>query len=235
MKRSEALRVLNDEVVACRACARLVAHREKMAREKRRAYREWTYWGKPVPGFGDANAELFLLGLAPGAHGSNRTGRMFTGDRSGDFLYAALHRAGFANQANCSNVEDGLKLKGAYISAAARCAPPDNKPLPGEIVNCEEFLRRELEIVRPKVVLTLGKIAWDTYLGILQKQGVIASRGKYSFAHGTEAKLPNGLVLIGAYHPSQQNTQTGKLTPAMYDKVLKRIRKILAEDARGND
>lgn len=234
MKRSEALRVLNDEVVACRACARLVAHREKMAREKRRAYREWTYWGKPVPGFGDANAKLFLLGLAPGAHGSNRTGRMFTGDRSGDFLYAALHRAGFANQANCSNLEDGLKLKNAYISAAARCAPPDNKPLPDEIVNCGEFLARELQIVRPRVVVTLGKIAWDTYLGILQKQGVIASRGKYRFAHGAEAKLPNGMALIGVYHPSQQNTQTGKLTPAMYDKVLKRIRKILAEGARGN-
>ena len=226
--------MLNDEVVACRACARLVAHREKMAREKRRAYREWTYWGKPVPGFGDANAKLFLLGLAPGAHGSNRTGRMFTGDRSGDFLYAALHRAGFANQANCSNLEDGLKLKNAYISAAARCAPPDNKPLPDEIVNCGEFLARELQIVRPRVVVTLGKIAWDTYLGILQKQGVIASRGKYRFAHGAEAKLPNGMALIGVYHPSQQNTQTGKLTPAMYDKVLKRIRKILAEGARGN-
>jgi len=224
------LRVLNDEVVACRACARLVAHREKMAQEKRRAYREWTYWGKPVPGFGDPNAKLFLLGLAPGAHGSNRTGRMFTGDRSGDFLYAALHRAGFANQANCSSVDDGLKLKGAYISAAARCAPPDNKPLPGEIANCGEFLERELAIVKPKVVLALGKVAWDTYLGILQKRGVIAARGKYSFGHAAETQLPNGLTLIGVYHPSQQNTQTGKLTPAMYTKVLNRIRKILQED-----
>lgn len=234
MRRSEALRVLNDEVVVCRACARLVAHREKMAREKRRAYREWTYWGRPVPGFGDANAKLFLLGLAPGAHGSNRTGRMFTGDRSGDFLYAALHRAGFANHGYSTKVDDGLKLTGAYISAAARCAPPDNKPLPGEILNCGTFLQRELEIVQPTAVLALGKIAWDTYLGMLQKQGVIASRGKYKFAHGAATKLPNGITLFGVYHPSQQNTQTGKLTPRMYDQALNRIRKMLAEDAPGN-
>jgi uracil-DNA glycosylase len=233
VNRESALRVLTEEIIVCRKCPRLVAHREKMAREKRRAYREWTYWGKGVPGFGDPNAELFLLGLAPGAHGSNRTGRMFTGDRSGDFLYAALHKAGFANQPNCSNANDGLRLKNAYISAAARCAPPDNKPLPTELANCRVYLERELEIIQPKVILALGRIAWDTYLGILQTQGVIKSRAKYSFAHGAEAKLPCGSpLLVGVYHPSQQNTQTGKVTPAMYAKVLQRINRYLKEAER---
>jgi len=219
-----ALSVLNEEIIACRKCARLVKHREKMAREKRRAYRDWTYWAKGVPGFGDPNAELFLLGLAPGAHGSNRTGRMFTGDRSGDFLYRALHQAGFANQPNCSHREDGLELKNAYISAAARCAPPDNKPLQSELANCREYLERELEIVRPKVILALGKIAWDTYLGILKDQGAIESRSGHLFAHGAEAKLGFGNpLLVGAYHPSQQNTQTGRVTAEMYARVLQRI------------
>jgi uracil-DNA glycosylase family 4 len=228
-----ALRVLTEEIIACRECRRLVAHREKMAREKRRAYRDWTYWGKGVPGFGDANAELFLLGLAPGAHGSNRTGRMFTGDRSGDFLYAALHKAGFANQPNCSNRDDGLKLKNAYISAAARCAPPDNKPLPAELASCRGYLERELEIIRPKVILALGKIAWDTYLGILQAHGVIESRTKYSFAHGAEARLPGAYpLLFGVYHPSQQNTQTGKVTAEMYAQALKCIRQYLNKSRR---
>jgi uracil-DNA glycosylase family 4 len=221
----KALRVLNDEIAACRKCARLVAHREKMAREKRRAYRDWTYWGKGVPGFGDPHAELFLLGLAPGAHGSNRTGRMFTGDRSGDFLYAALHQAGFANQPNCSRLDDGLELKNAYISAAARCAPPGNKPLPSELANCREYLERELGIVRPKVVLALGKIAWDAYLSTLKDQGVIESRSGRVFTHGAETRLPLGHpLLVGVYHPSQQNTQTGRVTAQMYAYVLKRIR-----------
>lgn len=232
MKGEARLRVLNAEVVACRKCPRLVAHREKMAREKRRAYRDWEYWGKPVPGFGDSSAELLLLGLAPGAHGSNRTGRMFTGDRSGDFLYAALHRAGFANQPSCSDRDDGLTLKNCYITAAARCAPPDNKPLPSELANCRGYLERELEIVKPKVVLALGKIAWNTYLGILKDRGVIRSRAPYIFAHGAAAKLPgNSPLLIGVYHPSQQNTQTGRVTPAMYAKVLNHIRKILRAEA----
>src|SRR5262245_57983549 len=173
-----------------------------MAREKRRAYRDWNYWGKGVPGFGDPHAELFLLGLAPGAHGSNRTGRMFTGDRSGDFLYAALYRAGFANQPNCANREDGLELRNAYISAAARCAQPDNKPLQEELANCRGYLEKELKILRPKVVLALGRIAWDTYLAILKEQGVIESRAKLAFAHGAEAKLPGGNpLLVGVYHP----------------------------------
>jgi uracil-DNA glycosylase family 4 len=227
LKNDDALRVLNQEIVTCRKCPRLVAHREKMAAEKRRAYRDWTYWGKPVPGFGDANAELLLLGLAPGAHGSNRTGRMFTGDRSGDFLYAALHKAGFSNRPTSIRRDDGLQLSAAYITAAGRCAPPDNKPLPQELANCRGYLERELAIVRPKIILALGKIAWDTYLGILKSEGVIASRAKFAFAHAAEAKLPNGVLLIGVYHPSQQNTQTGKLTPAMYATVFRRIRKLL--------
>ncbi|HEX4542379.1 MAG TPA: uracil-DNA glycosylase [Candidatus Acidoferrum sp.] len=222
------LRVLADEIVACRKCALLVEYREKVAREKRRAYREWEYWGKPVPGFGDSNAQLLILGLAPAAHGANRTGRMFTGDRSGDFLYAALHKAGFANQATSLHLNDGLRLENAYITATCRCAPPDNKPLPIEISNCRGYLERELEILRPKAILALGKIAWDGYLDILKQRGVIASRALYRFAHGAEAEVGPGTPrLFGVYHPSQQNTQTGRVTPAMYAQVLRRIRVFL--------
>lgn len=228
--------ILESEIISCRKCPRLVKYREKVAREKRRAFRDWTYWGRPVPGFGDPHAKLLILGLAPGAHGSNRTGRMFTGDRSGDFLYAALHKAGFANQATSQNRGDGLRLKNAYIAAAARCAPPDNKPLPIELLNCRGYLERELELLRPKIVLALGKIAWDAYLDILKSESAIESRAKFVFAHGAEAKLPGGgPTLLGVYHPSQQNTQTGKLTPAMYAKVLNRIRKILREDSSARD
>src|SRR5713226_10282146 len=152
-EKSSSLRVLNEEIVACTKCPRLVRYREKVAREKRRAYREWTYWGKPVPGFGDAQAQLLILGLAPAAHGANRTGRMFTGDHSGDFLYAALHKAGFANQATSLQRDDGLQLKNAYISATCRCAPPENKPLPKEITNCRSYFERELQILQPKAIL----------------------------------------------------------------------------------
>jgi uracil-DNA glycosylase len=222
------LRDLNEEIVACQKCPRLVAYREKVAREKRRAFREWTYWGKPVPGFGDARAELLILGLAPAAHGANRTGRVFTGDRSGDFLYRALHKAGFANQPTSLRRDDGLQLRNAYITATIRCAPPGNKPLPGEILNCRSYLERELEILRPKAVLALGKIAWDSYLEILKQRGIIPSRAAYVFAHGAEAKLPAPSPrMFGVYHPSQQNTQTGRVTPAMYGQVLRRLRRFL--------
>lgn len=225
-----ALRVLNEEIVACRKCLRLVEYREKIAREKRRAFRECTYWGKPVPGFGDPNARLLILGLAPAAHGANRTGRMFTGDRSGDFLYKALFKAGFANQPTSNDREDGLHLTNTFISATCRCAPPENKPLPQEISNCRGYLERELEILRPKAVLALGKIAWDAYLEILKRRGVTASRAAYRFAHGAEAQLPGGAPrLFGVYHPSQQNTQTGRVTAAMYAQVLRRIRRFLEQ------
>src|SRR5467141_3777571 len=222
------LRVLNDEIVTCQKCPRLVRYREKVAREKRRAHREWTYWGNPVPGFGDAPAGLLILGLAPAAHGANRTGRMFTGDRSGDFLYAALHKAGFANQSASLHRDDGLQLENAYITATCRCAPPENKPLPAEIANCRGYFEREMEILRPKAILALGRIAWDGYLEILKRRGVIASRGLYKFAHGAEAEVaPSAPRLFGVYHPSQQNTQTGRVTPAMYSSVLRRIRRFL--------
>jgi uracil-DNA glycosylase len=225
---STLLRALDEEIVACRKCPRLVAYREKVAREKRRAFREWTYWGRPVPGFGDPQAELLILGLAPGAHGSNRTGRLFTGDRSGDFLYAALHKAGFANQPTSLHRDDGLQLRDAYITATIRCAPPENKPLPEEILNCRGYLERELEILWPKAVLALGKIAWDGYLEILKRRGIIPSRAAYVFAHGAEAKLPPPCPrLFGVYHPSQQNTQTGRVTQAMYAQVLRRIRRFV--------
>jgi uracil-DNA glycosylase family 4 len=222
------LLVLDEEIVACRKCPRLVAYREKVAREKRRAYLDWTYWGKPVPGFGDAKAQLLIVGLAPGAHGSNRTGRMFTGDGSGVFLYRALYDAGFANQPTALRRDDGLQLQNAYITAAARCAPPDNKPLLTEILNCRPYLERELDILRPRAVLALGKIGWDVFLGILKQRGVLASRAAHPFAHGAEVEFPEaGVRLFGVYHPSQQNTQTGRVTAAMYAKVLRRIRRFL--------
>ena len=222
------LHVLNEEIIACTKCARLLKYREKVGREKRRAYREWEYWGKPVPGFGDAQARLLILGLAPAAHGANRTGRMFTGDRSGDFLYAALHKAGFASQPTSLHREDGLQLNNAYIAATCRCAPPENKPLPREILNCRSYLEREIEILQPKAILALGKIAWDGYLDILKQRGVIASRALYKFAHGAEAEVaPEIPRLFGVYHPSQQNTQTGRVTLAMYAEVLAKIRLFL--------
>jgi uracil-DNA glycosylase family 4 len=230
MNSETGLQQLETEVVLCRKCARLVEYREKVAREKRRAFRNCTYWGRPVPGFGDPRAKLFILGLAPAAHGGNRTGRVFTGDRSGDFLYAALHKTGFANQPTSVHRDDGLKLTNAFIAAAVRCAPPANKPLPSEMLNCRGYLERELALLRPKVVLALGKIAWDAYLDVLKSQGAIESRAKFVFAHGAVAKLSgDGPQLVGVYHPSQQNTQTGRVTAAMYAKVLSRIRRMLSD------
>lgn len=229
-EKSVLLSALNEEIVTCRKCPRLVQYREEVAREKRRAFREWTYWGKPVPGFGDVRAQLLILGLAPAAHGGNRTGRVFTGDRSGDFLYAALYKEGFANHPTSVRRDDGLQLKNAYIAATIRCAPPANKPLPSEIVNCRSYLVREIEILRPRAVLALGKIAWDAYLEILKQRGLIASRAAFHFRHGAEAKLPgDGARLFGVYHPSQQNTQTGRVTPAMYGQVFRRISRFLSK------
>jgi uracil-DNA glycosylase family 4 len=231
--KATSLRLLDQEIISCRMCPRLVEYRELVAREKRLAYREWSYWGKPVPGFGDPAAKLLIVGLAPGAHGSNRTGRMFTGDRSGIFLYQALYDAGFANQPTAVNRDDGLRLKNVYIAAAARCAPPDNKPLPSEILNCRGYLEREIDILQPRAVLALGKIGWDVFLGILKHRGAIPARVGYRFAHGAEVDLPEaGMRLFGVYHPSQQNTQTGLLTPAMYAKVLRRIRRFIDQDSR---
>jgi uracil-DNA glycosylase len=205
-----------------------VQYREEVARTKRRAYREWTYWGRPVHGFGDPHAKLMIIGLAPGAHGSNRTGRMFTGDRSGDFLYARLYRAGFANQPTSIDANDGLELHNAYISATARCAPPDNRPLPEELRNCVGYLQEELDILRPRAVLALGAIAFQSYLRLLVKRGLLASRVTYVFTHAGEFRLPGDLPhLFASYHPSQQNTQTGRLTPAMFQAVLRRIRRVL--------
>jgi uracil-DNA glycosylase family 4 len=230
------LQQVNEEIIRCRKCPRLVEYRERVALEKRLAYRNCTYWGKPVPGFGDPQAQLLIVGLAPGAHGSNRTGRMFTGDRSGVFLYQALYDAGFANQASAVSGDDGLQLKNVYITAAARCAPPDNKPLPSEILSCREYLEREIDILRPKAVLALGKIGWDVFLGILKHRGRIPPRAGYRFAHGAEVDLAAaGLRLFGVYHPSQQNTQTGLLTPVMYATVLQRIRRFLEAGERKKD
>jgi uracil-DNA glycosylase len=235
MPTSLRLQQVNEEIIRCRKCPRLVEYRERVAREKRLAYRDCTYWGKPVPGFGDPQAQLLIVGLAPGAHGSNRTGRMFTGDRSGVFLYQALYDAGFANQPTAVSPDDGLELRNVYIAAAARCAPPDNKPLPSEILNCREYLEREIDILRPKAVLALGKIGWDVFLGILKHRSGIPARAGYRFAHGAEVDFAAaGVRLFGVYHPSQQNTQTGLLTPGMYAKVLRRIRRFLEENAGVN-
>ncbi len=212
------LAALEREIVSCRRCPRLVEWRERVAREKRAAYSGETYWGRPLPGFGDPAARIVILGLAPAAHGANRTGRFFTGDRSGDFLFAALHRAGLANQPLSRHREDGLRLWGAWISAAVRCAPPQNKPTPAERDACLPYAARELELLDAKVVVCLGAFAWDAALRILEV------RPKPRFAHGAEAA--GGVTLLGCYHPSQQNTFTGVLTPAMIDAVLLRARRL---------
>jgi len=223
------LRVLNSEVVSCIRCPRLVAYREQIAREKRRAYRDHDYWGKPVPGFGDPKAAVLVLGLAPGAHGSNRTGRPFTGDASGNFMYPVLHETGFANQPNATNREDGLVLTNLYITAAARCAPPDNKPLPQELAHCSSYLDRELEGLKNlRVIVALGKIGFDSYLLYLKRRGLIATRAPFLFAHGATHKMPDGKTLLASYHPSNQNTQTGKLTRPMFVEVFKKARELAA-------
>jgi len=220
---------LNADIVTCACCPRLVAWREEVARTKRRAYRDWDYWGKPVPGFGDHRARLLIIGLAPGAHGSNRTGRMFTGDSSGETLYGALHRAGFANQPTAASREDGLRLNDAFITAIGRCAPPQNRPAPEELANCRPFLAREIALLSDvRVVLALGKMAFDGYLRLLREQGFDLPR--LTFAHGARYTLAPSLpILMASYHPSRQNTQTGRLTMAMFDAVFEAVQGELGE------
>jgi uracil-DNA glycosylase family 4 len=217
----DSLPLLDDEVVACRACPRLVAWREQVALDKRASFREDDYWARPVPGFGDPSAHLVIVGLAPAAHGANRTGRMFTGDRSGDFLYAALHRAGYANQPTSVHRDDGLVLTGARITAPVRCAPPANKPTIAERDTCRPYLERELALLPDaRVFLVLGLFGYQVLAGIL---GV---RPRPTFGHGVEVPLPDGRTVLCSYHVSQQNTFTGKLTPAMFDAVLLRAREL---------
>ncbi len=212
---------LNLCVLECRLCPRLVAHREEVSRVKRRMWHDWEYWAKPVPGFGDLNARVLLLGLAPGAHGSNRTGRPFTGDASGKFLFPVLHATGFANQPNATHTADGMKLQDAYITSVVRCAPPGNKPSKEEIENCRPFLDRELAaLINIRVVVALGRVGFDGYLDYLQRKQIISSRAPYKFAHGAEYRMPNNVWLLASYHPSQQNTQTGKLTESMFRKIF---------------
>ena len=219
---------LNAQMIACRKCPRLVAWREQVAREKRRAYRDQDYWGKPVPGFGDPSARILVVGLAPGAHGSNRTGRQFTGDASGDFLYPALHRARLANQPHSDTRDDGLILTGLYITATARCAPPDNKPAREELVNCQPYLERELQLIQPKVIVALGRIAFERVLRIFSIRN-----SDWKFAHGAVFSLPNAAFcvpnssLLCSYHPSQQNTLTGKLTVEMFDQIWATAQQLL--------
>jgi uracil-DNA glycosylase family 4 len=219
---------LNAELVACTRCPRLVEWRNEVARKKRRAYQDWDYWGKPVPGFGDHNARLVIIGLAPAAHGANRTGRVFTGDGSANTLMAALCRAGFANQPTSTHRDDGLELHDAYVTAVVRCAPPDNRPMTDELANCQSYLMRELSLLKSvRVVLVLGQVAFNSYLRLLREQDIDVPRLRFS--HGAcytfEPPLP---ALVVSYHPSRQNTQTGRLTEEMLDRVLQQIRRLLS-------
>ena len=220
--------VLNRHIVACRLCDRLVAHREAMASAKRRQFHDWTYWGRPVTGFGDHRAGLLVLGLAPAAHGGNRTGRVFTGDRSGDWLYAALHRYGFANQASSTHRGDGLHLRDCYVTASVRCAPPGNKPIPAEFDTCRPYLLTELRLLtRVRVVVVLGRIAFEQYLKARHELGYPKPSPAPRFHHGARIRLPGDLVLLCSYHPSQQNTFTGKLTRPMFHAVFREAKRLL--------
>lgn len=226
----DCLSQLDADVIACTRCPRLVAYREEIARVKRRAYREWEYWGKPVPGFGDPRARVMVLGLAPGAHGSNRTGRPFTGDASGNFMYPILYETGFASQPTATDRNDGLRLTGLYITAAVRCAPPDNKPLPGELANCAPYLDREIALLSEvKVVVALGRIGFEAYLNYLKRKGLLASKKAYAFQHGAHYTMPDGKILLASYHPSNQNTQTGKLTKKMFTGIFRKAARLAAD------
>jgi len=216
---------LNKEIIACRKCPRLVQWREEVAHTKRKAYQDWNYWGKPVPGFGDHKARVLVVGLAPGAHGSNRTGRQFTGDGSGNFLYPALYRAGFASQPEATSRDDGLTLHDLFITASGRCAPPNNKPTTEELNNCQPYLEREIQLLQPKVIVVLGRIAFERVLRIYSLRN-----SKWKFAHGVLYQLSDRTWLLCSYHPSQQNTLTGKLTVKMFDEIWKKAKELILND-----
>jgi uracil-DNA glycosylase family 4 len=221
---------LNRVIVRCRKCPRLVRWREQAADNPPRRYRGETYWAKPLPGFGDPKARLLIVGLAPAAHGGNRTGRIFTGDRSGDWLYGTLHAFGFSSQPNSVNKNDGLQLKDCYITAAVRCAPPDNKPLPPEFDRCRTYLVQELKLLKHvRVVVALGKIAFDSFLKAYRENGGALPKLRPGFGHGSFVRLDDGLALLGSYHPSQQNTFTGKLTREMFHAVFERAKDLLGQ------
>jgi uracil-DNA glycosylase family 4 len=233
MAGANSLETLNSSIVACNLCARLRGHCTEVARVRRRAYADWEYWGRPVPSFGDPAARVLALGLAPGAHGSNRTGRPFTGDGSGDFLFPVLHEAGFASQPAATSREDGMQLNGLWISSVARCAPPGNKPTPEELRNCAPWFDREMKLLKNlRVVVCLGRIAFDGLLAREARIGTLSARSGFLFAHGAEHTLPSGLIAIASYHPSLQNTKTGKLTRPMLLAVFKRAR-ALAHSVQG--
>jgi uracil-DNA glycosylase family 4 len=237
VKRAAAARslpALSKLVVSCRACPRLVAWREEVARDKKREFRHWTYWGKPVPGFGDPEARLLIVGLAPAAHGGNRTGRVFTGDSSGDWLYQALHRFGFASRPDSVSRDDGLRLTDCYVAAAARCAPPANRPTPKELATCRPYLEAEVRLLRRvRVVLALGRVGHEAWLKASAWWGRLPPRERPPFGHGREATLPDGTRLIASYHPSRQNTNTGKLTRAMWEAIFERVRNTVDERETG--
>lgn len=219
------LAAVERAVVACERCPRLRAWCRRVAREKRRAFRDQEYWGRPVPGFGDARARLLVVGLAPAAHGGNRTGRVFTGDSSGDWLYEALHRFGFASQPGSTGRGDGMRLSGCYVTAAARCAPPANRPTGSELERCRPFLAAEIRLLRRvRVVVTLGRVGWEAWLRASGWWGALAPRERPRFGHGTETRLPDGTWLLSSFHPSRQNTQTGRLTRAMWHDIFRRAR-----------
>jgi uracil-DNA glycosylase family 4 len=234
MPAEQNLRIIQQETAACDRCNRLRRYCEEVARVKRRAYRDWNYWGKPVPSFGDPDAGVLIVGLAPAAHGANRTGRMFTGDRSGDFLYRALYQCGFASQPESRAQDDGLALTNVYIAASVHCAPPDNKPTLEEFRNCRPFLERELDgLPNLRVVVVLGKLAFDVYLGILKDRGTIRTRAAFSFGHNFQYRTAHDKPwLVTSYHPSQQNTSTGKLTEKMLRDVFVRVNRLLKTEKR---
>lgn len=214
---------LNQKIIRCTSCDRLLAHCQKIAEEKRKSFRDWEYWGKPVPNFGDAQAELLIVGLAPAAHGANRTGRMFTGDRSGDWLYRALHKAGFANQSEAESSSDGLQLQNCAITATCHCAPPANKPSREEIEHCHSWMEQTVELLPVKVFLALGQIGWKSVLDFKKRQGQLTGK-RPAFSHGANYQFSDGHWLVGSYHPSQQNTFTGRLTEPMFDSVFELVK-----------